>query len=128
MWRTRIRPLGSGVAEAAFVTGGSGFIGGRLIGRLVGEGRTVRALARSDASAARSRALGAEPVRGDLGDRASLAAGAEARVAFHLAAHLGEWGPWEEFERGNVEGTERAGGLRRGRVCGASSTAAPRRR
>ena len=89
-----------------FVTGGSGFIGGRLVERLVDEGRAVRALARSDASASRVAALGAEPVRGDIVDRASLAAAAAgADVAFHLAAHLGEWGPWADFERGNVEGT-----------------------
>jgi len=77
--------------------------------RLVGEGRSVRALARSDAAAERVAELGAEPVRGDLGDRASLAAGAAgAEVAFHLAAHLGEWGDWDDFERGNVEGTRNA--------------------
>jgi nucleoside-diphosphate-sugar epimerase len=94
------------MAEAAFVTGGSGFIGSRLIERLAGEGRTVRALARSDAAAAKVETLGAEAVRGELGDRAAMAAGAAGtEVAFHLAAHLGEWGPWEEFERGNVEGT-----------------------
>ncbi|HWM55580.1 MAG TPA: NAD-dependent epimerase/dehydratase family protein [Solirubrobacterales bacterium] len=92
--------------EVAFVTGGSGFIGSKLVERLVGEGRSVRALARSSDAAERVATLGAEPVRGDLGDRASLAAGAAgAEVTFHLAAHLGEWGPWEEFERGNVEGT-----------------------
>ncbi len=97
------------MSEAAFVTGGSGFIGGKLVERLVAEGRPVRALARSDAAAERVAALGAEPVRGDLADRASLAAGATgAGVAFHLAAHLGEWGPWSEFERGNVEGTRNA--------------------
>jgi nucleoside-diphosphate-sugar epimerase len=51
-------------------------------------------------------ALGAEPVRGELGDPASLTAGADgADVAFHLAAHLGEWGDWADFERGNVVGT-----------------------
>jgi len=95
--------------SAAFVTGGSGFIGGRLVERLVGEGRRVRALARSDASAERVAALGAEPVRGDIADRGSLAArAAGCELAFHLAAHLGEWGPWEEFERGNVEGTRNA--------------------
>ena len=94
------------MAEAAFVTGGSGFIGGRLVERLVSEGRTVRALARSEASAQRIGALGAEPVRGEIGDRESLAAAAQgADVAFHLAAQLGEWGPWEDFERDNVEGT-----------------------
>jgi nucleoside-diphosphate-sugar epimerase len=95
------------MAGVAFVTGGSGFIGGRLVERLVGEGRAVRALARSEQSAERVESLGAEPVRGDLGDRASIAAGAAGcDVAFHLAAHLGEWGPWEDFERDNVEGTE----------------------
>jgi nucleoside-diphosphate-sugar epimerase len=97
------------MAETAFVTGGSGFIGGKLVERLAAEGKRVRALARSDAAAEKVKGLGAEPVRGDLGDRASLAAGAAgADVAFHLAAHLGEWGPWEEFERGNVEGTRNA--------------------
>jgi nucleoside-diphosphate-sugar epimerase len=97
------------MSEPSFVTGGSGFIGGALIERLVGEGRPVRALARSDASAAKVESLGAEAVRGDLGDGASLAAGADGcATAFHLAAHLGEWGPREEFERGNVEGTRNA--------------------
>ena len=85
----------------------------------------VRALARSGESAAKVEALGAEPVRGDLADRASMAAGAEGcEVAFHLAAHLGEWGPWEDFERGNVEGTRNAlaacaeAGVRRFVHCG----------
>jgi nucleoside-diphosphate-sugar epimerase len=94
------------MAETSFVTGGSGFIGGKLVQRLVGEGRAVRALARSDSAAARVAELGAEPVRGELGDPTSLTAAADgANVAFHLAAHLGEWGPWEDFERGNVVGT-----------------------
>jgi len=110
---------------SCFVTGGSGFIGGRLIERLVADGRPVRALARSDSSAAKVEALGAEAVRGDLEDRASLAAGAAGcATAFHLAAHLGEWGAWEEFERGNVEGTRNAlaacrdAGVRRFVHCG----------
>ena len=93
----------------AFVTGGSGFIGRALLGRLAREGWSVRALARSDASAAAVQALGAEPVRGDLADVAAMRAGADgADVAFHLAAKLGDSGPWEEFQRGTVEGTDNA--------------------
>jgi len=95
--------------STAFVTGGSGFIGRALVGRLAREGWTVRALARSDASADTVRGLGAEPVRGDLADVAAMRTGAEgAEVAFHLAAKLGDSGPWEEFQRGTVEGTDNA--------------------
>ena len=91
---------------SAFVTGGSGFIGGRLVKRLVDEGWTVRALARSDGSERAVAELGAKAVRGDIGDADSIAAGAEGcEVAFHLAAHLGDSGRWEDFERGNVDGT-----------------------
>ena len=90
----------------AFVTGGSGFIGGKLIERLVSSGERVRALARSDASAARVAELGAEPVRGDIGDRASLeAAAAGCELVYHAAAKVEDSGPWEEFLRDNVEGT-----------------------
>ncbi|MGZ4267781.1 MAG: NAD-dependent epimerase/dehydratase family protein [Solirubrobacteraceae bacterium] len=92
--------------RTAFVTGGSGFIGGALVRRLVGEGWTVRALARSDASARAVEQAGARPVRGELADPASMTAGAEgAEVCFHAAAHLGDWGRREDFVAGNVQGT-----------------------
>ena len=95
--------------RTAFVTGGSGFIGGKLVRRLVGDGWRVRALARSDAAARKVSEAGAEPVRGDLDDAESMRAGAEgADVTFHAAAHLGEWGTREEFERANVQGTRNA--------------------
>ena len=108
------------MAEAprtAFVTGGSGFIGGRLIRRLAGEGWTVRALSRSERSAGRVREAGAEPVSGELDDVEAMRAGAEGcAFAFHAAAALGEWGRREDFIHGNVTGTENA--LRAAREAG----------
>ena len=111
--------------RSAFVTGGSGFIGRRLIERLRSEGWKVRALARSDRSADAVRELGAEPVMGDLSDAAAIETGArDCDTAFHLAAHLGQWGKREEFERDNVQGTanalegSRAAGVRRFVHCG----------
>jgi nucleoside-diphosphate-sugar epimerase len=94
------------VSATALVTGGSGFIGGRLIESLVGDGRAVRALARSQSSADRVAGLGAEPARGELGDPESLRVAAEGcEVAFHAAAKVEDSGPWDEFERDNVDGT-----------------------
>jgi nucleoside-diphosphate-sugar epimerase len=93
----------------AFVTGGSGFIGGALIRRLALEGWSVRALARSDRSTEVVRERGAEPVLGDLENAEALHSGASGcDVAFHAAASVGEWGPREEFERANVVGTKNA--------------------
>jgi nucleoside-diphosphate-sugar epimerase len=91
------------------VTGGSGFVGGRLIERLVADGNEVRALARSGDSAAKVEGLGAEPARGDITDRGSLeAAAAGCEVVFHAAAKVEDSGPWSEFQRDNVEGTRNA--------------------
>jgi nucleoside-diphosphate-sugar epimerase len=115
----------SDLPATAFVTGGSGFIGGQLLRRLAEGGSRVRALARSDASAAVVEGLGAEPVRGDLSDAASIATGARGcEVAFHLAAHLGQWGTRADFVAANVTGTENAlagareAGVRRFVHCG----------
>ena len=99
----------------AFVTGGSGFIGGALIERLLAEGWEVRALARSDRAARTVGARGAQAVMGDLDDVPAMTEGARgADVAFHAAAHLGEWGARSEFERGNVQGTRNALAAARG--------------
>jgi nucleoside-diphosphate-sugar epimerase len=93
----------------AFVTGGSGFIGSRLIQRLVAHGTPVRAVARSAGSARALEALGAEAVSGDLSDREAMTAGAHGcATAFHLAAHLGQWGREDDFVAVNVTGTENA--------------------
>ncbi len=100
---------GKNGSTSAFVTGGSGFIGGVLIRRLVGDGVRVKALARSDSSAEKVRELGAEPALGDLSDPAVLASAADGcEIAYHAAAHVEQWGPWEEFQRATVDGTANA--------------------
>ena len=91
----------------AFVTGGSGFLGRELIRALVARGTPVRALARSAAAEDAVRALGAEPIAGDLHDDDALRRGLRGcDLAFHAAAHTREWGPADVFERVTVRGTE----------------------
>ena len=117
--------------STAFVTGGSGFIGGALIEPA--RRRRAGACARWRAATQRASVVadrGAEAVRGDLDDVAAMTAGARGcDVAFHCAAHLGDWGDRADFERGNVQGTANAArGRAAGRRARASSTSAPRRR
>ena len=87
--------------SAVFVTGGSGFIGSLVIQRLVGDGHTVRALARSEQAAARISERGGEPVRGDLSDIDAMRSGAVGcELAFHTAAIVEDWGKRDDVERG----------------------------
>lgn len=86
------------------VTGANGFIGSRLVDRLVEAGADVRALVRSKADAPRwTTNPRRRAVRGDVTDPASLArAVAGCGVVFHCA-----WGgeSMEESRLVNVEGT-----------------------
>jgi nucleoside-diphosphate-sugar epimerase len=94
------------MTQTCFVTGGSGFLGRNLIRGLTARGDRVKALSRSERSDAVLTKLGAEPVRGDLDDVAAMTAGLRGcDVVFHAAAEVAEWGPRENFHRGNVEGT-----------------------
>ncbi|MFF3695771.1 SDR family oxidoreductase [Streptomyces sp. NPDC002221] len=69
-----------------FVTGATGLIGSTVVAELVGNGHTVLALARSDASARAAEAAGAEPLRGALAELDVLRTGASrADGVVHLA-------------------------------------------
>jgi nucleoside-diphosphate-sugar epimerase len=104
----------------AFVTGGSGFIGGVLIERLRSEGWDVRGLARSQDAEQKVRERGAVPVPGDVEQEDLMRDGAAGcDVAFHAAAKVEHWGDPADFERINVTGTDnviaacRGAGVRR---------------
>lgn len=84
--------------KRAFVTGGSGFLGGRLIEMLVRQGVEVAALARSDAAREKVEARGARAVAGDLSSPDALLADLQGTdVVFHSAAFLHFWGDWDDF-------------------------------
>lgn len=92
-------------ADRVFITGASGFIGGRLAERLLAAGRRVRMLARRPLPALEK--LGAEIVPGDLHDLAALRHGCEgAGTVFHVAGRVGVWGSVDDFFRVNVGGTQ----------------------
>ncbi len=90
----------------AVVTGGTGFIGGRLVEELVAKGHRVKCLVRDTSSVKMLKELGAELCHGDLGDSESLRRLPEGGdVVFHLAALVSDWGERREFRRFNVDAT-----------------------
>jgi dihydroflavonol-4-reductase len=74
------------VQGPAFLTGGSGFVGGALLRRLVADGREVRTLARSRDAADVVEASGGHPIHGDLFDDDALMRGMRGcGTVFHVA-------------------------------------------
>ena len=93
----------------AFVTGGSGFVGGAVIRHLVATGVGVRALARSDGAEAAVAGHGATPIRGDMrASRVLVDAMAGCDVVYHVAGvNRMCVSKTEEMFATNVEGTRR---------------------
>ncbi len=86
------------------VTGATGFLGSRLVPKLVEDGQQILALARSVSSHDKLKALGASPVDGDLESSASLSLPTVDAVV-HAAARFRFSGPRAPFIRTNVDGT-----------------------
>jgi dihydroflavonol-4-reductase len=117
------------VSDTAFVTGGTGFLGGAIVQRLVALGRPVKALTRSDDGARKLHALGAEPVRGDVLDRGALEdAMRSCGVVYHAAGFnafcLRDTSPLFEINvRGSLNAVHAAADAGVGRVVYTSSAA-----
>jgi len=89
-----------------FVTGATGFIGGRLVDALVDEGHKVRVLVRRPAGSPLLHRDGVEVVQGDLGDPGGLGDAVRgAERVFHCAGLVGDWLRHDDALRINVEGT-----------------------
>ena len=93
-------------AGLAVITGAAGLLGSYIIESLVARRHAVRALARSSSDCAVLERLGVEIVRGDLTDAEFAMRAIEgAEVVYHCAGRITNWGPWEDFERGNIVAT-----------------------
>ncbi|MBN2079853.1 MAG: NAD-dependent epimerase/dehydratase family protein [Spirochaetes bacterium] len=91
--------------RSVLVTGGGGFLGAAIARKLVARGDRVRSLSRGHYPELDD--LGVEQFRGDIGDETAVfEACREMDAVIHTAALAGTWGPYEDFHRTNVAGTE----------------------
>lgn len=92
--------------STVLLTGATGFLGQHLAGELLAAGARVRALSRRSESDAVVAGLGAEPIRGDVTDPASLRLAMRGVDAvFHAAADTNTWRPHNAAQtRTNVGG------------------------
>jgi nucleoside-diphosphate-sugar epimerase len=89
---------------SVLVTGGTGFLGRRLVERLLAAGRAVTVLGRTPAPDLEKR--GVRFLRASLDDAPAVAAAcAGIETIFHTAAKVGVWGRYDDFFRTNVLGT-----------------------
>ncbi len=89
---------------STLVTGGTGFLGRRLVERLLAANRPVTVLGRTPAPDLESR--GVRFIRASLDDADAVRAACTGiETVFHTAAKVGVWGRYDDFYRTNVLGT-----------------------
>lgn len=96
------------MANSAFVTGGTGFLGGHLINQLIQAGWQVTALHRPGGDREKLLALAAQPVEADMHDPAQVADVMPENIdaVFHLAGNTSMWRRQRrQQERDNIQGT-----------------------
>jgi 2-alkyl-3-oxoalkanoate reductase len=91
----------------AVITGGTGFIGSRLVEKLVENGYEVRCLVRKSSQVEPLKKLGVELCYGDLLDHDSLRSLTKGGdLVYHLAAMVTDWGSKRDFYSMNVDATK----------------------
>jgi len=94
-------------SSLSLVTGGTGLLGSHIAEQLRHRNHGVRALCRTGSDTTFLQSLGAEIIDGDLTDRDAVRrACTGVDVVYHAAARVGDWGPWEDFVRVSVDGTQ----------------------
>lgn len=90
------------------VTGATGLLGSHIVEQLRNRGRPVRALVRPSADLTWLKTQDIEIAVGDITDAASTIKACEGvQCVYHAAARVGDWGPWEDFLRVTVDGSQR---------------------
>jgi len=90
-----------------FITGGTGFLGQRVIKRLQKEYSDISGLSRSENSGGKLQALNIRPVSGSLENidqwKQELS---DIDIIIHCAAPVVFWGKWELYQQGIVDATK----------------------
>lgn len=88
------------------VTGATGLLGSHIVEKLRAQGKPVRVLVRPGSDRSWLETQGVEFAEGDITDPKSLpTACAGVDAVYHSAAKVGDWGPWEDFQRITIDGT-----------------------
>ena len=88
------------------ITGATGLLGSHIVEQLRKRQMPVRVLVRPGSDCSWLQMQGVELVEGDVTKPATLEHACRGvEVVYHAAAKVGDWGPWDEFQRITIDGT-----------------------